>query len=86
MRKRRRQPPWETSAVEIDTAFACPVLAPLLGGSSGVEDGAHDLVVTGATTQIAGQPVPNLVLAGIGIGVKQGFACHQETGRANTTL
>src|SRR5262245_24489508 len=43
-----------------------------------VHHGTHDFVVSGATTQIAGQPVADLGLIGVRVAIKQGLSSNQE--------
>src|SRR5258706_11210166 len=47
---------------------------------------AHDLVVSGAPTQIAGQPVADLGLCGVGLLVEQRLAGHEKARRADAAL
>src|SRR5262249_12515934 len=58
-------------------------LTTLLGG---VKDGADDLVVAGAAAQVAGQPVPYLFLARLGVLLQQCLGGDDEAWRANATL
>src|SRR5687768_5749963 len=53
--------------VERDTCSGAP---DLLGG---LLDGADDLVVAGAATEVAGEPEADLLLGGGGVGVEQGL-------------
>ena len=49
-------------------------------------NGAHDLVVTRATTQIARQCISNLGLTRVVVAIEQSLCRDQEAGRADTAL
>lgn len=63
-------------------AFHVLVL-PLLGG---VLDRSHDLVVAGATTEVAGKVKADFVFGRLRVLCEQSFARHDEARRANTAL
>src|SRR5579862_3715453 len=46
----------------------------------------EDVLVTGAATQIARQPVLDLLNAGVGVGLQQLVGGHQEAGSAEAAL
>src|SRR6185295_4056085 len=52
----------------------------------GVEYGAHDLVIAGAATQIASQPVAYFCLGWIRLLVEQGLGRHQKARCADAAL
>jgi len=49
-------------------------------------DRPDNLVITGAAAEVSGEPETNLVLRGIGIGVKKSFRRHDEPRSANAAL
>ena len=56
---------------------------PLVGG---IEYCTYDLVIARAAAQVSSKPVAYFMLRRIGLGVEQGFAGHQKTGRADSAL
>src|SRR6476619_2785652 len=64
--------------------FSCMSGSSHLG--SGIEHGAHDLVVTCASAQVAGQPVANFGFGGVGLLLQQRLGRHQEAGRTDAAL
>ena len=52
----------------------------------GLKHGADDLIVTGAATEIARQPVADTAFVGIRLGVQQGLGSQKETGSADAAL
>ena len=51
-----------------------------------IQDGAHNLVITGAAAQITGEPVSDLDLRRIGVAIEQRFRGHQESRSAYSAL
>src|SRR6266536_3738493 len=69
---------------DVSTACSARSLLPKLGG--GVENGAHHLVVAGAATEVAGEPVARLGLRRVRVAVEQGFRRDQDARRAEAAL
>src|SRR6185503_5897423 len=80
-----RVPTQSNAAAPLVLTFCC-----IGSGSShlgsGVEHGAHDLVVAGAAAQIAGQPVAHLRLGGLRVLLQQRPGGDQEARCADAAL
>src|SRR4029077_10993675 len=70
-----------SSSPRLDRSSSRP---PHFGG--GVENGANDLVVTGAAAEMAGEPVANLGFGRVRIPFQQRLGRNENPGRAETAL
>jgi hypothetical protein len=52
----------------------------------GFPNGSHDVLVSGATTEIPADRFSNLIVAGIGIFLQERFGSEQNSRRAKTAL
>src|SRR5215475_4811148 len=75
---------WATGAQLPLSAAVANSCATQLGG--GIEDGTDDLVVAGAATEVAGEPVTRLGLRRIRIAVEQRLGGDQQARRAEAAL
>ena len=65
----------------------CSITLLLLAPSwRGVLHGLHDVLISGAAAQVAGDAPANVVFAGLGILLKQRIRRHQHAGRAEAAL